>query len=87
MTEREGTRQRPLQERLRFFYEAEHPTAYRFRRGHRLRLQISSGAFPRWARNLGSGEPLATGTTMCTADQSVYHDPARPSAVVLPIVE
>jgi putative CocE/NonD family hydrolase len=63
------------------------PTAYRFRRGHRLRLQVSSGAFPRWARNLGSGEPLATGTTLKAADQAVYHDPAHPSAILLPIVE
>jgi putative CocE/NonD family hydrolase len=63
------------------------PTAYRFRRGHALRLQVSSGAFPRWARNLGSGEPLATATTLCTADQEVYHDPAHPSAVVLPVLK
>lgn len=62
------------------------PTAYRFRRGHRLRLQVSSGAFPRWARNLGSGEPLATGTTLKVADQSVFHDPAHPSAVTLPVL-
>jgi putative CocE/NonD family hydrolase len=62
------------------------PTAYRFRRGHQLRLQVSSGAFPRWARNLGSGEPLATATTLCTADQEVYHDPAHPSAIILPIL-
>jgi crotonobetainyl-CoA:carnitine CoA-transferase CaiB-like acyl-CoA transferase len=51
-----------------------------------ITCQVSSGAFPRWARNLGSGEPLATATTLCTADQSVYHDPAHPSAVVLPIL-
>jgi putative CocE/NonD family hydrolase len=62
------------------------PTAYRFRRGHQLRLQVSSGAFPRWARNLGSGEPLATATTLRVADQEVYHDPAHPSAIVLPIL-
>jgi putative CocE/NonD family hydrolase len=63
------------------------PTAYRFRRGHQLRLQVSSGAFPRWARNLGSGESLASGTTLCSADQSVYHDPTHPSAIILPIAE
>lgn len=61
------------------------PTAYRFRRGHRIRVQISSGAFPRYARNLGTGEPLATGTTLLAAEQSVYHDPAHPSAIVLPL--
>jgi len=62
------------------------PTAYRFARGHRLRLQVSSGAHPRFARNLGSGEPLATGTTLKVADQMVYHDPTHPSSVVLPIL-
>ncbi len=60
------------------------PTAHRFRKGHRMRVQVSSGAFPRFARNLGTGEPLATGTTMRAAEQQVYHDPEHPSAVVLP---
>jgi hypothetical protein len=62
------------------------PTAHRFVRGHRIRLQVSSGAFPRYARNPGTGEPHATATTMLVADQSVYHDPAHPSAVVLPVL-
>ncbi len=60
-------------------------TAYRFRRGHRLRLQVSSGAHPRWNRNLGTGEPAATATTMLAAEQTVYHDREHPSAVVLPV--
>jgi putative CocE/NonD family hydrolase len=60
------------------------PTAYRFAQGHRLRLQVSSGAHPRFVRNLGTGEPLATGTSLRTADQTVYHDPAHPSAIILP---
>jgi putative CocE/NonD family hydrolase len=62
------------------------PTAYRFQRGHRLRIQVSSGAFPRWNRNLGTGEPLATATTMREASQQVYHDPEHPSHVRLPVV-
>jgi predicted acyl esterase len=62
------------------------PTAHQFRPGHRIRLQVSSGAHPRYARNTGSGEPLATATTLCTAKQGVYHDPAHPSAVLLPVV-
>ena len=61
------------------------PTAYRFKRGHRIRIQVSSGAFPRFARNPGTGEPHATATRLLAADQSVYHDPARPSAITLPI--
>lgn len=62
------------------------PTAYSFKAGHRLRLQVSSGAFPRWARNTGSGETLATAATLKAADQRVYHDPDHPSALILPIV-
>ena len=61
------------------------PAAHRFRRGHRLRLQVSSGAHPRYARNTGSGEPLATATTLLRADQQVHHDPEHPSAVILPV--
>lgn len=62
------------------------PTAHRFRRGHRLRVQVSSGAHPRFARNPGSGEPLATATTLRTADQRVHHDPEHPSAIVLQVM-
>ena len=54
------------------------PTAYRFKAGHRIRVQVSSGAFPRYARNPGTGEPLVTATTLKAADQAVYHDPAHP---------
>jgi len=61
------------------------PTAYRFRKGHRIRLQISSCAHPRYARNLGSGEPIATATTFYVADQEVFHDPDCPSALVVPV--
>lgn len=61
------------------------PTAYRCRRGHRLRLQVSSGAHPRFARNLGTGEPLATAKTLIAAEQTVLHDPQHPSAVILSV--
>jgi hypothetical protein len=61
------------------------PTAHRFPRGHRIRVQVSSGAFPRFARNPGTGEPHATATTLRVADQQVHHDPDHPSAVILPV--
>jgi uncharacterized protein len=60
------------------------PTAYRFARGHRIRVQVSSGAFPRYARNPGTGEPHATATRLLAADQQVHHDPEHPSAILLP---
>lgn len=62
------------------------PTACRFRKGHRLRVQVSSGAHPRYSRNPGSGEPLATATTFVAAEQQIWHDAQHPSAIVLPIV-
>jgi hypothetical protein len=61
------------------------PAAHVFRRGHRLRVQVSSGSHPRFARNLGGGEPLNTAMAMHVADQEVWHDPDHPSAIVLPV--
>jgi putative CocE/NonD family hydrolase len=62
------------------------PTAYRFRRGHRIRVQVSSGAHPRYARNPGTGEDPATATTLVAASQEVLLDAAHPSSVVLSVV-
>jgi putative CocE/NonD family hydrolase len=62
------------------------PTAHTFEAGHRIRLQVSSGAHPLFARNTGSGEPLATAATLRPADQEVWHDEAHPSCLVLPVV-
>ncbi|MEP7123335.1 MAG: CocE/NonD family hydrolase [Byssovorax sp.] len=62
------------------------PAAHRFRRGHCLRLQVSSGAHPRFARNPGTGEPLARAIRLVAADQSVYHDPDHPSSVTLSVL-
>jgi len=60
------------------------PTAHCFQSGHRIRLQISSGAHPRYNRNLGTDDPIASGIRMCVADQEVLHDSQHPSAIVLP---
>lgn len=54
--------------------------------GHRIRLEITSSCFPRWARNLNTGEPFATSTRMQIARQTVHHSPSHPSRLVLPIV-
>ncbi|HTQ92130.1 MAG TPA: CocE/NonD family hydrolase [Streptosporangiaceae bacterium] len=62
------------------------PTAHRFGRGHRVRLQVSSGAHPRYARNTGTGEPLGTATRLLVADQEVFHDPKYRSELVLSVV-
>jgi len=48
-------------------------TAHRFTPGHRLRLQVSGGAHPRWARNTGTSEQIATGTSLMPVDIEISH--------------
>ncbi len=60
------------------------PTAYRIAKGHRIRIQISSGAFPRWARNPGTLESLADATQLIAATQSIHHSPQHPSVIRIP---
>jgi putative CocE/NonD family hydrolase len=60
------------------------PVGHRFAAGHRLRVQVSSGAHPVYARNLGTGEPPTTATAIRPAEQAVYHEPSKLSWVTLP---
>jgi putative CocE/NonD family hydrolase len=57
-----------------------------FKAGHRIRVYVSSSNFPRFNRNLNTGEPTLGSRRMVTAKQTVYHDPARPSSITLPVV-
>ncbi|MET8853216.1 CocE/NonD family hydrolase [Amycolatopsis sp. NPDC004625] len=61
------------------------PTAYRFRRGHRLRVQVAGGAFPRFARNHGTGEPVTEAVDGKANRFEVFHDAGRPSRITLPV--
>ena len=59
-----------------------------FKEGHRIRLHVTSSNFPRFARNLNSGKPLGeeAEADIRVATQTIYHDAARPSALVLPVI-
>jgi uncharacterized protein len=57
-----------------------------FLAGHKLRVEVSSSNFPRFDRNLNTGEQQATGTRMSKATNVIYHDKAHPSVLVLPLV-
>ena len=57
-----------------------------FRAGHRVRLEVSSSNFPRFDRNLNTGELAANSTKWATATNIVVHDKAHPSVLILPIV-
>lgn len=62
-------------------------TACRVKAGQRIRLLVASGAHPRFARNLGFPGNQALMTDMRAAQQTVFHDAAHPSALMLPVVE
>jgi putative CocE/NonD family hydrolase len=62
------------------------PTAHRFAAGHRIRLQVSSGAHPRYMRNPGTGEDPNTADRTRTVDIEILHDATHPSALVLPLL-
>ena len=54
--------------------------------GHRIRLEITSSNFPRFDRNLNTGEDPATGTRMEKARQTIYHSAEYPSHLILPVI-
>ena len=62
------------------------PTGNLFRRGHRIRLDISSSDFPNFDRNHNTGGDDYRESALRAASQVVYHDPSRPSRVVLPVL-
>jgi uncharacterized protein len=59
-------------------------TAYQFSAGHRIRLQVSGGAHPRYARNTGTADPQATATLLVPADIQILHDAEAPCVLTLP---
>ena len=63
-----------------------YPTSLVFRRGHRVRLDISSSNFPRFDVNPNTGEPLGEQRAHRIALNSIYHDPAHASRIVLPVI-
>ena len=61
------------------------PTARVFRKGHKIRLHLSSSRFPLWDRNTNTGNDPATDSQTKVARQTVFHDAERPSCIVLPV--
>ena len=57
-----------------------------FLAGHRLRLEISSSNFPRFDRNLNTGESAATSSNIVKAENTIYHDAQHPSGLILPVL-
>jgi len=57
-----------------------------FQKGHRMRVEISSSNFPNFDRNPNTGNPFGQDTELRKAHQTIYHDRAHPSHILLPII-
>jgi putative CocE/NonD family hydrolase len=63
-----------------------YPNANVFKKGHRIRFDISSSNYPRFDVNPNTSDPLGDYRRMVTADNTVYHEAGHPSQVVLPVI-
>ncbi len=61
-------------------------TCQEFGKGHRIRVEVASSAFPKYDRNQNTGEALGKTANTKVADQTIYHDTDHPSYVILPVV-
>jgi len=57
-----------------------------FKKGHSIRVEISSSNFPRFDRNLNTALNNAAATQIVKAAQTVYHNKKYPSHIVLPAI-
>jgi len=63
-----------------------YPTSLVFKRGHRIRLDVSSSNFPRFDINPNTGEPLNDNRRVQAAENTIYLDPEHPSRIILPVI-
>jgi putative CocE/NonD family hydrolase len=63
-----------------------YPTSNVFKKGHRIRVDISSSNFPRFDVNPNTGEPLNDNRRVATATNTLFHDAHHPSHILLPVM-
>lgn len=85
---RDGLKQETLMEpgTIYEFNIRMYPTSNVFKKGHRIRIDVSSSNFPRFDVNPNTGEPLNDNRRWTIATNTIVHDQAHPSHVVLPII-
>lgn len=62
------------------------PTSYLFAAGDRIRLEISSSDYPQFAPNPNTGAPFGSSAATLPATQTILHDAAHPSALIVPVI-
>ncbi|WP_422930718.1 CocE/NonD family hydrolase [Singulisphaera sp. PoT] len=63
-----------------------YPTSNVFKKGHRIRLDVSSSNFPRFDTNPNTGSSLGDSRRRIKADNTLYHDGDHPSHILLPLI-
>ena len=63
-----------------------YPTSNVFKKGHRIRVDVSSSNYPRFDVNPNTGDALGTSRTFRTAENTIFHETNHPSQVILPVV-
>jgi putative CocE/NonD family hydrolase len=61
-------------------------TSHLFRKGHRLRVHLTSSDFPRFDRNMNTGNPIGEDTAGIPATQTVFHRQGLASYIELPVI-
>ena len=64
-----------------------YPTANLYKKGHRIRVDVSSSNFPRFDLNPNTGEPLNNNRRTAVAVNTVYLGGVKASHIVLPVVK
>jgi putative CocE/NonD family hydrolase len=62
------------------------PVSQLFRRGHRIRVDITSSNFPTYDRNMNTGNAIGEDTEGVPALQTIYHQSGYASYIDLPII-
>jgi hypothetical protein len=77
----------PMEAGMPYEFSIEmYPTSLVFRRGHRIRLDVSSSNFPRFDVNPNTGEPVNNNRLWQTAENTLYCDEEHPSRLILPLI-
>lgn len=61
-------------------------TSHVFRKGHRIRIHVSSSNFPLFDRNMNTGHSIGEDAVGVVAEQTIYHDSNYPSHIELPVI-
>ena len=64
-----------------------YPTSNIFKKGHKIRVDISSSNFPRFDFNPNTGEPIGLNKMQIKANNTVYFSDKYPSHIILPVID